>query len=546
MKPTVSHTGASPSASDEFIPLPRRTVVLTMAGVMLAMFLGALDQTVVGTAMPRIIADLGGFDRYTWVTTAYLVSSTTVVPIVGRLSDIYGRKWFYVVGIAIFLLGSALSGLSQTIDQLILFRALQGLGGGVMIANAFVAIGDLFPATERGKYQGFIAAIFGLSSVVGPALGGFVTDTLSWHWVFYINIPLGVPVIALFVRYFPQSHRGGSRGSLDYLGMVTLVFCVVPLLLGLSWGGVVYAWASPQVTGALAVAALMGAIFVLVELRAASPIMPLTIFRNGVVSVSLAAIFLTGFGMFGAIIFVPLFFQGVLGSSATSSGSFLTPMMLGVVAGSVLSGQALSRLGGHYKLQSLAGLGIMAVGAFLLSRISAQTSYAQAVLSIVVLGLGLGTTFPPFTIAVQNAVPYRVMGIATSSTQFFRSIGGTLGLAVLGAFMTTRFDTHLAAALSPAIRQAMPPERLAELSSNPQALMSPGAIARLQGELAQLGPQGVALGQQLIAGLREALASAIGDVFLVAVAAVLAAWVITLFLKEIPLKGRSAAPPPSS
>ena len=338
------------AGADGFQSLPRREVVLTLAGVMMAMFLGSLDQTVVGTAMPRIIADLGGFDRYTWVTTAYLVTSTTMLPIAGRLTDMYGRKWFYIGGIAIFLAGSALSGLSQTLTQLIVFRGLQGIGGGIMMANAFIVIGDLFPPAERGKYQGLITAVFGLSAIVGPILGGFITDNLSWHWIFYINLPLGIPVILLFIRFFPRVRPSGLKHQLDLPGLAVLILAVVPLMLGLSWGGVQYAWASPQVIGALAMSAIMVVLFVVVESRAAEPIMPLGIFRNRVVTVSTLAIFFVGFGMFGGIIFIPLFFQGVLGYSATRSGSFLTPMMLGVVVGSLVSGQALSRLGGHYRI----------------------------------------------------------------------------------------------------------------------------------------------------------------------------------------------------
>ena len=517
--------------------LPRRQVVLTMAGVMLGLFLAALDQTVVGTAMPRIIADLGGFDRFTWVTTSYLVASTTAVPIVGGLTDLYGRKAFYLAGIGVFLIGSVLSGLSQTMNELIAFRAVQGLGGGVLLALAFVTVGDLFSPAERGKYQGIVAAVFGLSSVVGPTLGGFITDNLSWHWIFYVNVPLGIPAVLVLVRFFPATRRVGPRPRLDVLGIVTLVLAVVPLMLGLSWGGVQYEWGSPQVVGALALAAMMAAAFVATEHRAADPIMPLRIYRNRIVSVSLLAVFGTGFGMFGGIIFIPLFFQGVLGASATSSGSFLTPMMMGMVTGAVLAGQALSRLGGHYRLQGFVGVAIMTAGMFLVSRMTAQTGYGRAVLSIVVMGFGLGNTFPVFTIAVQNAVPQSLLGVATSATQFYRSIGGAVGLAVLGSYMAGRFSTKLTASLTPEIREAVPAEQLAALSSNPQSVVNPDALASLKAALGEAGDRGGELAQDLLAMLRESLASAITDVFLVTTVIALAAMLVTLFLKEIPLRG---------
>jgi len=538
--PTPGGTG---TAAVGFHNLPRRDVFITLAGVMLAMFLGSLDQTVVGTAMPRIIADLGGFDRYTWVTTAYLVTSTTMVPIAGRLTDMYGRKRFYIAGIAVFLAGSVLSGVSQTLTQLIVFRGLQGVGGGIMMANAFIVIGDLFPPAERGKYQGFITAIFGLSSVVGPTLGGFITDNLSWHWIFFINIPLGIPVIGLFIRFFPNIRPTVQRET-DILGLTALVLCVVPLILGLSWGGVQYDWASPQVVGMLSMSAVMAVVFVLVESRAAQPLIPLGMFRNRVVSATAVISFFTGFGMFAGIIFIPLFFQGVLGCSATASGSFLTPMMLGIVAGSMVSGQVVSRLGGHYRIQCLVGLAVMGVGMFLLSGMEVSTSYARAVVNVVVLGVGLGTALPLYMIAVQNAVPYRVLGVATSSVQFFRQIGGALGLAVLGSLMASRFASNLATVLPESAKDALPPESLSELATDPQVLMDPSAMSRLEGMLEGVGAQAADVLGPLVEGLREALSMAISDSFLVGLAGVGVAFAATLFLKELPLQKRYAVEGP--
>ena len=454
----------------------------------------------------------------------------------GRLSDVYGRKGFYVAGTAVFLIGSMLSGLSQTIDQLIVFRAVQGLGGGVMMALAFVTVGDLFPPAERGKYQGVVAAVFGLSSVIGPTLGGAITDNLSWHWIFYVNLPLGLPILALFIRFFPQTQRGATRFKLDVMGMALLVLAIVPLMVGLSIGGVQYEWGSVQVVGVLLFAGIMVATLVYIEFRAEDPIMALEIYRNRVVVLSLVATLATGFAMFGAIIFIPLFFQGVLGASATSSGSFLTPMMLGVVVGATLSGQTLSRLGGHYRAQGLIGLAIMATGLGLVSQMTADTGYGRAVANIVVMGFGLGTTFPTFTIAVQNAVPHRLLGVVTSATQCYRAIGGALGLAILGSVMANRFSSGISESLSSEAKRALTPEGLADMAQNPQALMNPDALAVLQARFADYGPRGPELAQQMLATVRETLASAIGDVLVIGALVLVFAFVATAFLREVPLR----------
>lgn len=539
---------AERSVARDFVQLPRRQIAFTMVGVLLAMFLAALDQTVVATAMPRIIAELGGFDRYTWVTTAYLVASTTAVPIVGRLTDIYGRKVFYVGGIIVFLVGSALAGTSQTMNQLIAFRAVQGLGGGVIMANSFVAIADLFPPETRGKYQGFLGVVFGLSSVIGPTLGGFITDAASWNWIFLVNLPLGVPVIFLIAFMFPKIAPEVESRKLDYAGMAALIISVVPVLLALSWGGAQYEWASPQVAGTLAFGLIMGAAFVFIESRAESPIMPLEIYRNPMVAVSLIATFLTGFGMFGGIIFIPLFFQGVLGASATSSGSFLTPMMLGIVAGASVSGQLLARTPIGYRAFALAGTALMAVGLFLMTTLDADTSFQRAVGYIVVMGVGLGCTFPTFTLAVQNSIPFRLMGVATSALQFYRTIGGTLGLALLGAAMSARFASRLDDALPESVAGALPASDLDALKDNPQALMEPSA---LDGVFQSAGADGEALAQSFLASLQDALAGAIGDVFTISLILVAASVAATVFLrapKPAASGGQGGSPsaPPSS
>jgi EmrB/QacA subfamily drug resistance transporter len=519
-----------------FNSLSRREVIVTFGGVLLAIFLGALDQTIVATALPDIVAELGGFTHYTLISTSYMISSTVLIPITGRLTDMFGRKWFYIGGIAIFILGSLLSGLSHTFTQLVLFRAFQGIGAGIMIANAFAVIGDLFPPSERGKYQGFVSAIFGLASVVGPTLGGFLTDTISWHWIFYINIPLGIVVIALFVLYFPALRPEARRHRIDYAGMVFLVLTTVPLMLALTWAGVQYPWLSLQIIGMSGFSLVAGVVFYFLELRHQEPILPLNYFTDRIVSISLAVTFLTGFGMFGAIIFIPLYFQGVLGLSATASGSFLTPMMLGVVTGSITSGQLLARTGGHYKIQGIVGITIMAVGLALLSTMTIQTSYLTAVIYIVLTGLGLGTTFPLYSVVIQNAVPYKVMGVMISSVPFSRFIGGTLGLAVLGSLMSTRFAAHFIDQLPAGIKTLIPMDTLTSMANHPQVLVSVQNQDALMKTLAQFGGDTSQIYSQIIEALRQSLVYALHEIFLISLAVTVAAFVVSLFIREIPLR----------
>jgi EmrB/QacA subfamily drug resistance transporter len=516
--------------------LARREVILTLAGLMLAQFLASLDQTVVGTALPKIITELGGFSQYTWVVTAYMITSTVTIPIVAKLSDMYGRKWFLVGGIIIFLAGSAICGTSQTIDQLIAYRAIQGVGAGAIMALAFTILGDLFPPSERGKYAGIMAGVFGLSSIIGPTLGGYITDHFGWHWIFYVNIPLGILIIFLIIFFFPHLRFSTRKHKIDFLGIITLALTVVPLMIALSLAGVDYAWTSPQIVGLFEFSVLMFFVLLNIEKHVKEPLIPLWIFKDRVVSVSSLIIFLTGFGMFAGIVFVPLFFQGILGKSATSSGSFLTPMMLGMITGSLLSGQYLSRMGGHYRTQGMVGCAIMAGGIFLLSRMTAQTPDSAAVVNIVIMGFGLGITMPVYTIAVQNAVPYSVMGIATSTTAFFRSIGGVLGMAVVGSMMNNRFAAEFTTNLSLQVKAVIPSDQLNQLVNNPQALFNSGALDKMQEQFASFGSQGTDMLNSLLATLRNALSSALSEVFFICFCVIVVAFLVNFFLKEIPLR----------
>ncbi len=527
--------------------LPKRQIVLTMAGVLMALFMSSLDQTIVNTAMPRIIVDLNGFAHYTWVITIYIITSAITIPIIGKLTDMYGRKPFYIAGIVIFTIASFLSGLSQSMMQLIIFRGIQGIGAGAMIANAFTVIADIFPPAERGKYQGIISAVFGLSAIIGPSLGGFITDTLSWHWIFFVNVPIGIAVVVLFILFFPDIRPApGHRHQVDYPGIVTLSVGVAALLLALSWGGAQYPWNSFPVIGLLSLFAVMLVAFLYAEIRSREPIIPLSLFGNRIVAVSEIVVFLTAFGMFGAITFVPLFFQGVLGATATASGGFLTPMILGQVSGSFISGQLLSRTGGHYRIQGVFGLGLMSVGLFLLTRMGPDTSFAVAVVNIVLTGFGLGMTMPLYTIAVQNTVPYNMLGVATSSVPFIRSIGASVGLAIFGSTMTSRFEAEFTGRLSQAFRDVLSTAQIDALGHNPQTLLSSASQTELKNFLMQASPQGGQLFDQLQGTLKQALSSALHEVFIISLITTGVALGVHLLIKEIPLRKEHSNAEPAS
>lgn len=526
---------AEPSTHVSFQHLKGRQLAVALTGVMLGLLLSSLDQTIVGTAMPRVIADLGGLDHYAWVATAYLLTSTAAVPIFGKLSDIYGRKWFYIGGMILFLVASALCGLSQSMLQLIAFRGLQGIAGGILTANTFAIIGDLFPPAERGKWQGLTGGVFGLASVVGPTLGGWLTDGPGWRWVFYVNLPVGILAIAVLFYGLPAI-RPKERRPIDWLGAGAIIGTTVPLLLAFSWAGTDYAWGSPQVIGLLTLSVMMLCAFVFVESRAKEPIIPLRLFKNRIFTVSVISMFLIGSAMFGAILYVPLFVQGVIGKSATNSGAVLTPMMLALVVASTTSGQIISRTG-RYKWSALIGLSVIVCGMWLQSRMDASTGSGTAIRNMIVLGLGLGLSMPTFTIAVQNAFPAKEIGVVTASVQFFRSIGATMGVAIMGTFVTSSLHRNLITGLPTDVRQALPPDVVAGI--DPQVLASPDAQNALHAQFASIS-DGTRLFNELMETLRGALAHALHEAFLMSAIVACCALIAAVFLREIPLRKRQA------
>lgn len=517
-----------------FHALPRRDLILTVIGLMLGLLLAALDQTIVGTAMPRIVSELHGFEHYAWVTTAYLLTSTAVVPISGKLSDLYGRKVFLLGSAFGFVLTSALCGLSQDMTQLIIFRGLQGVAGGVLTSCVFTVISQIFPPAERGRYQGIFSGIFGFASIVGPLLGGYLTDNLSWRWVFYVNLPVGVIALLVLWFSFPNIRPNVRERRIDYLGAVTLVAGVVPLLLALSWGGTEYPWGSMQIIGLFVVAVVMLGVFVLVEARAAEPIIPLNLFSNGVVSASVLALMFMAIGMFGTVLFIPLFIQGVIGTNATQSGTVMMPMMIVMILASIVSGQVISRTG-RYKSIGVFGMGTMCVGMFLLSGMGVDTDYGTVVRNMMIVGLGIGPTMPVFTLAAQNAVSIRQLGVVTALTQFARSIGSTLGVAVFGTLLTNRFAPAFQAAVPGDVSGVVPAEQLVQLQ-NPQALLNPTAADAIRQQFASFGPQGAQLFAELVGAIKIALVSALHDVFFTAAILAACGAITVLFLKELPLR----------
>jgi EmrB/QacA subfamily drug resistance transporter len=425
-----------------------RRFVLTFTGLLLAMLLAALDQTIVSTALPTIVRDLGGISDLSWVVTAYLLTATVSTPLWGRISDLYGRKRLFQAAIGIFLAGSALSGMATSLGELIGFRALQGLGAGGLMTLAMAIVADIVSPRERGRYQGYIQMTFMLASIAGPLLGGLFTDHASWRWAFYVNVPIGIAALTVITRYLDLERSDRGRPRIDYLGGALLAGGVSSLLLVTAWGGNEYAWASAEIVGLIAVALALLAGFVARELHAPEPIMPPRLFREPVFAVVTVALFLTGCAFFAAIVFMPVFLQLATGASATDSGLLLLPMLLSGTGATALSGRVISRTG-RYKAFPIAGLALMATGLYLMSTMGAGTSYALTALYMVVFGVGFGGVTQVLVLAVQNGVERRDIGIATGSTNLFRALGGSVAVALYGSILADGLQDGVARALHP-------------------------------------------------------------------------------------------------
>jgi EmrB/QacA subfamily drug resistance transporter len=536
---TISEEKIKPAAVQEEAPrFSRRETLLTMLSVLAVMLLASLDQTIVGTAMPRVIAELQGFDRLTWVTTVYLLASTVMVPIYGKLSDMYGRKPVFIFGLVVFLLGSGLSGAAQSMDQLIIFRALQGLGAGALMPIAMAVVGDLFTPRERARWQGITGAVFGLSSIIGPAVGGWITDNASGRWVFYVNLPIGLIALMMLIFVMPTLKGRAKDAKIDYIGAALLVVGTIPLLLGFTWAGSQYEWVSVQVLGlfGVAVVALVGFVFYEAWLsrRKGQPIIEPSLFKNQVFAISVLITMISSIALFGSIYFLPFFVQGVLGTSITGSGLVLTPMMLAAIISSVISGQIVAATG-KYKWLAIAGAAISLGGTALLLRLGLGSTNFDVVLAMIVLGIGMGTGMSLYTLIVQNAMPTRI-GQATATLTFFRSIGGVIALSVMGSLLNSAYLPAFQQALPATVKQQIPAQALSAFN-NPQILLSPEAQAQVSHQFAAMGTQGQSLYNGLIEAVKTGLSQGLQGVFFISLVITAIGLVAVFFLKEIELRG---------
>ena len=486
-----------------------------MTGLTLGLLLASLDQTVVGTSMPRIVGELGGLDRFAWIFSGYMLAATIMIPLAGKLSDRYGRKPIFMFGMGFFLGGSMLSGIAQDMNQLIFFRAVQGFGGGAMFPVAVATVADLYPPSERAKLQGALGAVFSLTSIIGPFLGGYIVDHFSWRWVFYVNIPVGVLAMVVTMVNFPAVSAQVFK-RLDYAGMAAIITFISSFLLVTFWGGDTYAWDSWQILGLAALSACALVALVLLERRAADPILPLPFFRKSVYTFSCLSLMMTAMGLFGVVAFLPLFLQAVVGMSATYSGQVLVPLMVTAMLGAIISGVAIKKTG--YKVWLVIGPLISASGLYLLSTLQRGSPWEHTVGYLLITGLGLGFTMSNYIVAGQNVVEKKDMGAASSTLTLFRAMGGTIGVTVLGVIVNRRMTEELPKHLSPQLIGMLP-------STD---------INAIGGIVLNAGSSGLPGG--VIDSLRDALGASITYIFFISTFIVLFAWALSLCIKSVPLK----------
>ncbi|MGD0234142.1 MAG: MDR family MFS transporter [Syntrophorhabdales bacterium] len=505
----------------------KREIAGIMISIMISLLLAALDSTIVGTAMPKIIGELHGMERYSWPFTAYMLFSTLAIVVFGRLSDLYGRKPVFLFGILFFLFSSALCGLSRSMLQLIIFRGLQGIGGGVLVSSAFIIVGQLFPPRERGKHMGLLVSMFGLASVLGPAVGGLITDHLSWRWVFYVNLPLGAVACALVVILLPRFRPAAGRKQVDYWGALFLLLALLPLFLALTWADTAYQWLSIQIIGLLALSALMFGLLFSAERKAVQPILPLSLFDNSIFAVSVVTMFLSSAVMFCGIIYIPLFVQGVLGASATSSGMVTTPMMLGLTFSAILTGRIIS-MTGRYKALALISFCIAGLSLLLLSRMNMRTTLSIVLFYSALFGIGSGIVMPSFNLAVQNAFPLRDLALVSSSMQFFRNMGATIGTSVFGYVMNATMKSGMTS-----IDLSRVSPQIANVVTNPRTLSSRAGIGQIRAHLPDsLLPQF----DRLLDQVKGVMAHSIQEIFFIGLIVMMISLLVTLWLKELPLR----------
>ncbi|CAI8837820.1 MULTISPECIES: MDR family MFS transporter [Bacillus] len=508
---------------------------LLLIGLVIAMLFAALDGTIVGTAMPRIVGDLGGLSLMTWLTTAYMLTSTTVVPIAGKLADLLGRRNVYITGLIIFMVGSALCGMANGMTELIIFRGIQGLGGGIMMPMAMIIIGDMFTGKERAKWQGIFGALYGLASVIGPQVGGWIVDAVNWRWVFYINLPVGI-LATIFIAMGLKGHKQTGPIKIDIAGIFTMILGVVTLLLALTFGGKDYAWDSWQIIGLFALAIIGIVSFIIVETKAEEPILPMHFFKNRTFTLLNAIGFFMSIGMFGAIMFVPFFMQGIVGVSAAESGTIMTPMMITMIVMSIIGGQLVLKVG--VKPQIITGMLIMAGGFWLLTTMDMHTTKLIATSYMMIIGLGMGLVMPTLTLALQESFPKKDLGVVTSSSQFFRQIGGTFGITILGSIMNNTSGTTLTNKLVPVL-DTFPAEAGQMVTkfkdmihTDPQSLysmlFSPEALKQM--------PE--AFSNSIVPILKTSLVDSLHSVFLTGLVFIVVGAVFTIFLQKIKLSNR--------